>query len=83
VRGEVESFFENFPRHLPFLGFPPANFLIRAKMHKLKKVTKGGTNDPILTHPVWGHTAGGPNGGGWGGGFSFGWMDVGAKNELK
>ena len=65
MRGEVESFFENFPRHLPFLGFPPANFLIRAKMHKLKKVTNGRTNDPILTHPVWGHTAGGPNGGGW------------------
>ena len=26
-----------------------------------------------------GHWGGGPNGGGWGGGFSFGWMDVGAK----
>jgi len=22
-------------------------------------------------------------GGGWGGGFSFGWMDVGAKKKLK
>ena len=54
--------FENFPRHLPFLGFPPANFLIRAKMHKLKKETKGRTNDPILTPPEYGHKGGGPDG---------------------
>ena len=83
VRGRVGAICFYFPSHWPVLGFPPANFLIRAKMHKLKKVTKGGTNDPILTHPVWGHTAGGPNGGGWGGGFSFGWVDIGAKKKIE
>ena len=31
-------------------------------MHKSKKETNGGINDPILTHPVRGHKAGGPNG---------------------
>ena len=36
---------------LPFFGFSPHNFLIRAKMHKLKKETKGGRHDPIFTHP--------------------------------
>ena len=50
-------------------------------MHKLKILTKGGRHDPILTHLVCGHKAGGPNGGGWGRGFSFGWMDVGAKKK--
>ena len=57
-----------------FFGFSPLTFLIRAKMHKSKKETKGRTHDPILTHPVWGHRAGGPNGGGGGGGFFF-WVD--------
>jgi len=52
-------------------------------MHKSKKETKGRTHDPIVTHPVWGHQGGGPNGGGWRGGFSFGWMDTGAKNIGK
>ena len=61
----------------------PHNFLIRAKMHKLKKETKGRTNDPILTHPVWAHQGDGPSGGGWGGGFSFGWMDLGAKKKRQ
>jgi len=51
-------------------------------MHKYRKVTKGGTNDPILTHPVRSHWGGGPNGGGWGGDFSFGWMDIGAKKKI-
>ena len=70
-----------FPQPLAFFGFSPHNFLIRAKMHKSKKETKDGIQDPILTHPVLGHKAGGPNGGGWGRGFSFGWMDVGAKKK--
>ena len=56
---------------------------MRAKMNKSKKETKGRTHDPILTHPVRGHKAGEPNGGGWGGGFSFGWMDIGAKKKTK
>jgi len=40
-----------FPPSLAFFGFSPLNFLIRAKMHKSKKETKGGRQDPILTHP--------------------------------
>jgi len=40
-----------FPPTLAFFGFSPHNFLIRAKMHKLKKETKGRRHDPILTHP--------------------------------
>ena len=71
-----------FPQPLAFFGFSPHNFLIRAKMHKSKKETKGGRHDPILTHPECGHDGGGPNGGGWGGGFSFGWMDIGAKKKI-
>ena len=71
-----------FPQPLAFFGFSPHNFLIRAKMHKSKKETKGGRHDPILTHSEGGHKAGGPNGGGWGG-FPFGWMDVDAKKKLK
>ena len=82
VRGELAPFVLYFPQPLTFFGFSPHNFLIRAKMHKSKKETKGRTNDPILTHPVCGHGGGGPNGGGWGGGFSFGWMDVGAKKKI-
>ena len=73
VRGRVGAIRFYFPQPLAFFGFSPHNFLIRAKMHNLKKVTKGGRHDPILTHPVWGHKAGGPNEGGWCGGFSFGW----------
>ena len=42
-----------FPQPLAFFGFSPHNFLIRAKMHKLKKETKGGRHDPILTSCVW------------------------------
>ena len=34
-----------FPPSLAFFGFSPHNFLIRAKMHKSRKETKGGTND--------------------------------------
>ena len=83
VRGESwRHLFFYFPQPLAFFGFSPLNFLIRAKMHKSKKETKGRTNDPILTHPECGHQGGGPNGGGWGGGFSFGWMDVGAKKKI-
>ena len=50
---------------------------------KKRKGTKGGRHDPILTPPECGHKAGGPDGGGWGGGFSFGWVDVGAKKKFK
>jgi len=71
-----------FPQPLAFFGFSPHNFLIRAKMHKSKKVTKSRRHDLLLTHPACGHKAGGPNGGGWGGGFSFGWMGFGAKKKM-
>ena len=82
VGGELAPFVFYFPQPLAFFGFSPHNFLIRAKMHKLKKETKGGRHDPIFTHPEWGHKAGEPNGGGWGGDFSFGWMDIGAKKKI-
>ena len=52
VRGELAPFVFIFPSHLPFFGFSPLTFLIRAKMHKCRKKTKGRTHDPILTHPV-------------------------------
>jgi len=52
VRGELAPFVFYFPQPLAFFGFSPHNFLIRAKMHKSRKVTKGGRHDPILTHPV-------------------------------
>ena len=52
VRGELAPFVLNFPQPLAFFGFSPLTFLIRAKMHKSKKETKGRTHDPILTHPV-------------------------------
>ena len=81
--GELAPFVFYFPQPLAFFGFSHLNFLIRAKMNKLKKETKGRIHDPISTLPVWGPQGGGPNGGGWGGGFSFGWMDVGAKKKLK
>ena len=66
-RGELAPFVFIFPNHLPFFGFFPHNFLIRAKMRKSRKETKGRIHDPILTHPVYGHWGGGPNGGrlGW------------------
>ena len=82
VRGELAPFVFYFPQPLAFFGFSPHNFLIRAKMHKSKKETKGRRHDLVLTCSVCGHRAGGPNGGGGGGGFSFGWMDVGAKKKL-
>ena len=81
--GRVGAICFYFPQPLAFFGFSLHNFLIRAKMHKLKKETKGGRHDPILTHPVCGHQGGGPHGGGWGGGFSFGWMDIGAKKKIR
>ena len=37
VRGELAPFVFIFPSHLPFFGFSPHNFLIRAKMNKSKK----------------------------------------------
>ena len=80
--GRVGAICFYFPQPLAFFGFSPHNFLIRAKMHKSEKETKGRRHDPIFTHPVCGHKAGGPTGGGWGGGFSFGWMDVGAKKKI-
>jgi len=52
VRGELAPFVLKFPPSLAFFGFSPLNFLIRAKMRKSKKETKGGTHDPIFTHPV-------------------------------
>ena len=72
VRGELAPFVFYFPQPLAFFGFSPHNFLIRAKMHKCRKVIKGRRHDPISTHPVWTHQGDGPHGGGWGGGFSFG-----------
>ena len=81
--GRVGAICVKFPQPLAFFGFSPHNFLIRAKMNKSRKETKGGIHDPILTHAVYGHKAGGPNGGGWGGGFSFGWMDIGAKKRIE
>ena len=39
VRGELAPFLFYFPQPLAFFGFSPLNFLIRAKMHKLKKMT--------------------------------------------
>jgi len=63
--GRVGAICFYFPQLLAFFGFSPHNFLIRAKMHKSKKETKGRTNDPILTHPASGHQGHGPNGGGW------------------
>ena len=50
--GRVGAICFYFPQPLAFFGFSPHNFLIRAKMHKLKKETKGRRHDPILTHPV-------------------------------
>jgi len=55
VRGELAPFVFHFPQPLAFFGFSPLNFLIRAKMRKSKKVTKGWIHDPILTLPLWGH----------------------------
>ena len=49
MRGELAPFVFIFPSHLPFFGFSSHNFLIRAKMHKSKKKTKGRRHDPILT----------------------------------
>ena len=40
VRGELAPFVFIFPQPLAFFGFSPHNFLIRAKMHKLKKGPK-------------------------------------------
>ena len=51
-------------------------------MRKSRKVTNGRRHDPIFTHPEWGHKGDEPNGGGWGGDFSFGWMDIGAKKKI-
>ena len=83
MRGELAPFVFYFPQPLAFFGFSPLNFLIRAKMHKSKKMTKGRRYDPILTHSVCDHNAGGPNWRGWGGGFSFGWVDIGAKKKIR
>jgi len=52
VRVRVGAICFYFPQPLAFFGFSPLNFLIRAKMNKLKKGTKGRRHDPILTHPV-------------------------------
>ena len=50
--GRVGAICFYFPQPLAFFGFSPLTFLIRAKMHKSKKETKGRTHYPILTHPV-------------------------------
>ena len=47
VRGELAPFVFIFPQPLAFFGFSPHNFLIRAKMCKSRKETKGGKD---LTH---------------------------------
>ena len=60
--GRVGAICLKFPQPLAFVGFSPLTFLIRAKMHKSKKETKGRRHDLILTHPAGGHKAGGPNG---------------------
>ena len=80
--GRVGAISFYFPQPLAFFGFSPHNFLIRAKMRKSKKRTKGGRHDPIFTRPVCGHEAGAPNRGGWGG-FSFGWVDIGARKKFE
>ena len=49
--GRVGAICFYFPQPLAFFGFSPHNFLIRAKMHKFRKETKGGRHDPIFTHP--------------------------------
>ena len=49
--GELAPFVFLFSPATCLFGFSPHNFLIRAKMHKSKKETNGGINDPILTHP--------------------------------
>ena len=49
--GRVGAICFYFPKPLAFFGFSLHNFLIRAKMHKSRKETKGGRHDPILTHP--------------------------------
>jgi len=53
--GRVGAICFYFPPSHAFFGFSPHNFLIRAKMHKSKKETKGRRHDPILTYPVVGH----------------------------
>ena len=45
--GRVGAICVKFPQPLAFFGFSPHNFLIRAKMYKSKKVTKGGIHDPF------------------------------------
>jgi len=47
VTGELAPFVFYFPQPLAFFGFSPHNFLIRAKMPKLKKEAKGGRHDPF------------------------------------
>ena len=79
--GELAPFvFFIFPSHLPFWVFP-SQLPNKGKNAQIKKETKCGRHDPILTHPVCDHKGDAPNGGAWGGGFSFGWMDVGAKKK--
>ena len=81
--GRVGAIYFYFPQPLAFFGFSPHNFLIRAKMHKSRKMTKGGTNDPILTHPVWGHWGGEPDGGGWVVVFLLGGWTLTPRRKLK
>ena len=81
--GRVGAICFYFPQPLAFFGFSPHNFLIRAKMHKSKKETKGRRHDPILALPECGHQGGGPNGGGWGGGFSFGGWTLAPRRKFE
>jgi len=46
--GRVGAICFYFPQPLAFFGFSPHNFLIRAKMHKSEKMTKGRRHDPIF-----------------------------------
>ena len=79
--GRVGAICFYFPQPLAFFWVFPSQFPNKGKNAQIQE-TKGRRHDPILTCPECGHKAGGPNGGGWGGGFSFGWMDIGAKKKI-
>jgi len=83
VRGRVGAICFYFPQPLAFFGFSPHNFLIRAKMHKSKKETKGGIHDPIFPHPECGHQGDGPNEGGWVVVFLLGGWKLAPRSILK
>ena len=81
--GRVGAICFYFPRPLAFFGFSPHTFLIRAKMHKSRKETKGRTHDPpfkhILCEPTREMDLMGEVGVVV---FLSGWVDVGAKKKI-